>query len=73
MRYLRGVLFLMRKWLFLLGILAVVYFLSQINRRKKDRSTLFQRIDETLTILVWVLLASYTVFFLYWLYTQIFG
>jgi len=71
-RYLRGILLLMRKWLFLLGILAIVYFLSQINRRKKDRSSFFKRLDETLTLLVWTLLAAYTVVFLYWVYTQIF-
>ncbi len=62
----------MRKWLLLLAILGLVYILSQINRRKKDRSPFLKRLNETLSLLAWALVIAYGLFFLYWLYTQIF-
>ena len=62
----------MRKWLLLLAILGLVYLVSQINRRKKDRTPFLKRLNETLSLLAWALVAAYTLFFLYWLYTQIF-
>ncbi len=61
----------MRRWLFFLAILAVVYVLSRMNWNKKERSPFFKRLNETFSILVWVLFAFYTITFLYWLYTQI--
>jgi hypothetical protein len=62
----------MRRWLFFLAILAVVYVLSRMNWNKKERSPFFKRLNETFSILVWVLFFFYAVTFLYWLYTQIF-
>ena len=62
----------MRKWLFLLAVLGLVYLVSQINRRKKDRSPLLKRLNETLSLFAWTLVIAYVLFFLYWLYTQIF-
>lgn len=62
----------MRKWLFFLVILALVYGISQISRKKRVRSPFLKRVNETITILVWVLLVVYTLTFLYWLYTVIF-
>lgn len=62
----------MRKWLYLLLILVSVYFLSKIGQRKGHKSPILKRINDMLTILVWTLLAIYTVSFFYWLYTQIF-
>jgi hypothetical protein len=62
----------MRKWLFFLLILALIYGISQINRRKRVKSPFLKRLNETITIIVWVLLAAYTLTFLYWLYTTIF-
>jgi len=48
-----------------------VYALTKIGRRGKERSPVLKRISETISIIVWVLLAAYTVSFLYWLYTEI--
>ncbi len=62
----------MRKWLFFLAVLAVVYAISQIGRRKRDRSPFLKRLNETVSIVVWVLLAAYAISFLYWLYKEIF-
>jgi hypothetical protein len=62
----------MRKWLFFLAILALVYIISKINRTKKERSPFFKRLNETFSIIAWVLLTVYVLFFLYWLYTRIF-
>jgi hypothetical protein len=53
-------------------ILALVYIISRINRRKLTRSPFLKRLNETFSIIVWVLLAAYSVSFLYWLYTIIF-
>ena len=62
----------MRKWLFFLLILALIYGISRINGRKRVKSAFLKRLNETITILVWVLLAVYSLAFLYWLYTAIF-
>jgi magnesium-transporting ATPase (P-type) len=62
----------MRKWLYFLLILALIYAISQINRRKRVKSPFLKRLNETITILVWVLLTAYVLTFLYWLYTTIF-
>jgi hypothetical protein len=62
----------MRKWLFFLTILALVYIISRINRSKQERSPFFKRLNETFSIIAWVLLAVYVLFFLYWLYTIVF-
>lgn len=62
----------MRKWLFLLLVLAVLYALSKFTGKKQQaRYPFLKRIDKTITLLVWVLLAVYVISFLYWLYTQV--
>jgi len=62
----------MRKWLFFLAILAAVYAFSRISKGKQDRSPFLKRLSESISIVVWVLLAAYAVSFLYWLYKEIF-
>jgi len=62
----------MRKWLFFLLIIAVVYVISQISGKSKGRSNFIKNLSETITIIVWVLIVVYTVGFLYWLYTELF-
>lgn len=62
----------MRKWLFILLILAVLYALSKFTGRKQQaRYPFLKRIDRIITMLVWVLLAAYVFSFLYWLYTEV--
>jgi magnesium-transporting ATPase (P-type) len=61
----------MRKWLYLALILAAVYALSTLGKKKRPtRSPFLKRVNDTISILVWVLLAAYVFSFLYWLYTQ---
>jgi len=63
----------MRKWLFLFGLLVLVYLISKLNKSKtQEKSPFFKRMNETVTILVWALSIAYTLAFLYWLYTVIF-
>ncbi len=62
----------MRKWLLFLVILVLVYIISRINKRKLPQSPFFKRLNETFSIIVWILLAVYSVSFLYWVYTIIF-
>lgn len=62
----------MRKWLFLLLILAVLYALSKVTgKQHHSRYPFLKRIDRAITILVWVLLAVYLISFFYWLYLEI--
>lgn len=63
----------MRKWLILLLGWAVLYALTKINTpggRKKY--PLLKRIDLTLNVVVWVLLAGYLAAFGSWLAGEIF-
>ena len=63
----------MRKWLFLFGLLVLVYLISKLNNSKRqEKSPFFKRMNETVSILVWALSIAYTLAFLYWLYTVIF-
>ena len=62
----------MRRWLYLLVIIALVYAISQFGRSKKDRSPLLKRLSETVSIIVWVLIFVYTLGFIYWLYKEVF-
>ena len=62
----------MRKWFLFLAILGLVYILSKASQRGENRSSFRQRFNETLSILVWVLIIAYVLSFLYWLYSQIF-
>ena len=57
----------------MLGALVVVWLFSVVNsKRARKRSPWLKRMDETVTILVWVLTIAYGLAFLYWLYTLIF-
>jgi magnesium-transporting ATPase (P-type) len=62
----------MRKWFLFLVILGLIYILSKASRKKETRSPFHKRFNETVSIVVWVMLIAYVVSFLYWLYTQIF-
>lgn len=63
----------MRKWLFIIGLVAIVYLFSIVNSSKvKEKSPFLQRFNESITVLVWALTIFYVVFFLYYLYTVIF-
>lgn len=62
----------MRKWLFVLLALAVLYALSTLTRKKhKAKYPILKRIDRAITVVVWILLAAYGVAFFYWLFTQV--
>jgi len=63
----------MRKWLLFLVVLVVIILLSKVNQKKGMRTPLGKRINETLSIMVWVLIIVYVISFIYWLYTQIIG
>ena len=63
----------MRRYLILVGAIVLVWLFSVVNsRRARQCSPWLKRIDETITILVWVLALAYGLAFLYWLYTLIF-
>ena len=62
----------MRKWLYLLLGLVLFVVISKMNRKRNVRSPFLKRLNESISILVWVLLAVYTLTFLYWLFNQIF-
>jgi len=62
----------MKKWLYLLFGLVLFVVISKMNRKRSVRSPFFKRMNETFSILVWVLLAVYTLTFLDWLFKQIF-
>lgn len=62
----------MRKWLYFLLALAVVYALSKLNTQKRRKKyPLLKRINFFLNVIVWVLLVSYVATFLYWLITEV--
>jgi len=62
---------MLRRWLWLLLVLAVLYAASTLNTRKRQaRYPVLKRIDKAITILVWILLATYGFAFFYWLYTE---
>ena len=63
----------MRKWFFLIGLVAVIYLLNVANSRsRREKSPFLQRFKETISILAWSLTTVYILAFLYWLYTVIF-
>ena len=62
----------MRKWLYLLLGLVLFVVISKMNRKRNVRSPFLKRLNESISILVWVLLSVYTLTFLYWLFNQIF-
>ena len=62
----------MRKWLVMLLAIAILYALPKLNTRGRGSSFPFlKRFNDTLNILVWVLLAVYLGAFLYWLWTEV--
>jgi hypothetical protein len=63
---------MLRRWLSLGLVLAVLYAISKLNtRRWRERYPIIQRVDKTITILTWTLLAAYVLAFLYWLYNRV--
>jgi hypothetical protein len=63
---------MLRRWLFVGLVLAVLYAVSTLNTKKRRaKYAILKRLDRTITILVWVLLVAYGVSFIYWLYTQV--
>jgi uncharacterized BrkB/YihY/UPF0761 family membrane protein len=63
----------MRKWLYLLLFIAILYVVSKLGTKKQGKKyPILKQISETITIAVWVLLVVYAVAFFYWLYTVIF-
>jgi len=62
----------MRKWLYFLLALAVVYALSKLNTQKRRKKyPLLKRINFFLNVVVWVLIVSYVATFVYWLITEV--
>jgi O-antigen/teichoic acid export membrane protein len=62
----------MRKWIFFLGILAVVFIIIRLNSNKEHKSPFLTRINEAVTIAVWALLIAYLLTLGYYLYTTFF-
>jgi hypothetical protein len=62
----------MRKWLVPLLAIALLYALPKLNtfRRRRD-SHLLKRINDTVNVLVAVLLVAYLAAFIYWLWTEV--
>jgi len=63
----------MKKLLYLLLTLTIVYVIFKMTADPKKKSPIGKRINETLNILVWVILLGYLFAFLYWMYTALFG
>jgi hypothetical protein len=64
----------MRKWLYVLLVMAILYAISTLNnKRRPARDPFLKRIDKIITIVVWALLIAYGAAFLYWLYTELIG
>jgi hypothetical protein len=62
----------MRKWLFVLLVLAILYALSTLTGKKhKAKYPILKRVDRAITVAVWFLLAAYGIAFFYWLFTQV--
>jgi nitrate/nitrite transporter NarK len=61
----------MRKWLFVLLVLAILYALTTLTGKKTSaRHPILKRVDRAISVVVWVLLAAYAIAFGYWLFTQ---
>jgi len=62
----------MRKWLVMLLAIALLYALPKLNtRRRRNSLPLLKRVNDTINILVGVLLAVYFGAFLYWVWTEL--
>jgi len=62
----------MKKLLYLLLTITLVYVIFRLTADPKKKSPIGKRINETLNILVWVILLGYFFAFLYWMYTVLF-
>jgi hypothetical protein len=59
----------MRKWLVLLLAISLLYALPKLNTGGRRRNfPLMKRINDTINVLVWVLLVVYFGAFIYWLF-----
>jgi hypothetical protein len=59
----------MRKWLVLLLAISLLYALPKLNTGRRRRNfPLMKRINDTINVLVWVLLVVYFGAFIYWLF-----
>ena len=64
----------MRKWLYVLLMIAILYAISTFGNKKRiARDPLLKRIDKIITVVVWTLVIVYGAALLYWLYTKIIG
>ncbi len=64
----------MRKWLYVLLMIAILYAISTLGNKKRiARDPLLKRIDKIITIVVWTLVIVYGAALLYWLYTELLG
>jgi len=64
----------MRKWLYVLLMIAILYAISTLGNKKRiARDPLLKRIDKIITIVVWTLVIVYGAALLYWLYTKLIG
>ena len=62
----------MRKWLVILLAIALLFALPKLNARgRRSDFPLMKRINDTISILAWVLLAVYIGAFLYWIWTEV--
>jgi hypothetical protein len=62
----------MRKWLVMLLAIALLYALPKLNTRGRRNSLPFLKwVNDTINILVGVLLAVYFGAFLYWVWTEL--
>jgi len=62
----------MRKWLSVLLVLAILYALSSLTGKKyKSRYPILKRIDRAISVVVLILLAAYSIAFVYWLITHV--
>lgn len=62
----------MRKWLSVLLLLAILYALSSLTGKKyKSRYPFLKRVDRGISVIVWILLAAYSIAFVYWLITHV--
>ncbi len=63
----------MRKWIFLLGLVVIIYLLTVSNsKRAQEKSSFLKRFKETISILAWTLATVYVLAFLYLIYNMIF-
>ncbi|HDJ23969.1 MAG TPA: hypothetical protein ENF17_08785 [Candidatus Aminicenantes bacterium] len=62
----------MKKWFYGLIVLLAIYALNRAGKTKKPSTSFLSRLNQTISIIVWVLLLAYAVSFFYWLFTEVF-